>query len=141
PPSTRRPVPGCSPPEMTVSPRLATGTSSAMTGGAVVAVEYDHVGRANRLARLRSDGPFRVRPGGANGFDPWTGGARDVARVAVSAATAGPLGGDRLAFEVAVGDGATLVLVDTSATLVLPGVHGEPSRVDYRVRVGDDATL
>lgn len=98
-------------------------------------------GVPNRLTRLRSQGPFVLRPTHPKGFEPWTQGSLDAGRVSVSAGAAGPLGGDRLALDVHVGPGAVLVLNEISATLALPGNRGEQSVITCTVRVEQGATL
>ncbi|MDQ8708014.1 urease accessory protein UreD [Streptomyces sp. LHD-70] len=98
----------------------------------------------SRVARLRSDGPLLLRPAIATGAEPlrrWSLAGPGTARISRAAGAAGPLGGDDLRFHVDVGTGAALVLRDVSATLALPGPHGEPSRIRMTVRVGRNATL
>ncbi|MDI3403356.1 urease accessory protein UreD [Streptomyces cavernicola] len=98
----------------------------------------------SRVARLRSDGPLLLRPAIATGPEPlrrWDLTGRGTARISRAAGAGGPLGGDHLRFHVDVGAGAALVLRDVSATLALPGPHGEPSRIRTTVRVGRKATL
>lgn len=95
----------------------------------------------DRLTRLRSEGPYVLRPTHPKAPEPWTRGTSAAARVSVSAGTAGPLGGDRLSLEVRVGPGAVLVLNEISATLALPGTGGHASEAVFSVRVDDGATL
>ncbi|MDI3389011.1 urease accessory protein UreD [Streptomyces sp. B-S-A8] len=98
----------------------------------------------SRVARLRSDGPLLLRPAIATGPEPlrrWSLAGQNTARISRAAGAGGPLGGDDLRFHVEVGADAALVLRDVSATLALPGPHGEPSRIRTTVRVGRNATL
>lgn len=64
-----------------------------------------------------------------------------TARVARVAGAGGPVGGDDLRLRVDVGPGAARVLRDVSATVALPGPHGDASRMDTAVWVGRGATL
>lgn len=111
-----------------------------MSASAALTCELDGRG-ANRLSRLRSEGQLVLRPTHAKGFEPWAHRRRDVARISLSAGTAGPLGGDRLHLEVVVGDGASLVLNEISATLALPGTTGDQSLMSIDVQVGEGANL
>lgn len=98
----------------------------------------------SRVSRLRSDGPVLLRPAIATGAEPlrrWDLEGPGAARVARVAGAGGPLGGDDLRLRVDVGPGAALVLRDVSATVALPGPHGDVSRMDTSVRVGRGATL
>lgn len=54
---------------------------------------------------------------------------------------AGPLGGDDLHLDVAVGAGADLVVRSAAASVPLPGPHGAPSRLAVTVDVGAGASL
>lgn len=87
-----------------------------------------------RLPVLESDGPLAVRrtrsaegPGSS--------------RVTVVGAMSAPLGGDRLAVEVAVRDGARLSVDAAAATVALPSRVPEPAFYDVRLTVGQDAEL
>ncbi|MFG2176530.1 urease accessory protein UreD [Streptomyces niveus] len=90
------------------------------------------------LPVLESDGPLaprRTRPATGPG-----------ARVTVVGAMSAPLGGDRLALEVAVRDGAALTVDAAAAMIALPGrrTGGEPGDhacYDLRLTVGADAVL
>lgn len=95
----------------------------------------------HQLTKLRSHGQFVLRPTHPKSFEPWAQGGLDVARVSVSSGTAGPLGGDDLWLDVEVGPGATLVLNEISATLALPGPHGDSSKTTFTVRVAEGGTL
>lgn len=111
-----------------------------MSASAALTCERDEQGR-HWLSRMRSEGQLVLRPTHAKGFEPWAHLQRDVARVSLSAGTAGPLGGDRLRFDVVVGDGASLVLNEISATLALPGRSGAQSVLSIDVQVGAGASL
>lgn len=91
------------------------------------------------LSRLRADTPLSPRPTIASGHEPFVQGG-PAARVRVSASAAGPVGGDTYVLDIHVGAGTALVIRDVSATLVLPGPHGQVSRWITRVRVEDGAT-
>lgn len=80
-----------------------------------------------RIAVLRSDGPIALRdtPGG----------------VYLIGAAAGPVGGDDLELEIDVGPGTTLALRSAAASLLLPGPHGDPSRLRIRARVAAGGRL
>jgi urease accessory protein len=94
------------------------------------------------VTRLRSDGPIVLRPriaGDGNPHDVWENpGAVWVSR---AAGAAGPLGGDDLRLDVEVEAGAALVLGDVSASLALPGPHGQRSFTRNTVRVGAGGCL
>jgi urease accessory protein len=61
--------------------------------------------------------------------------------VSLAAGAAGPVGGDDLRLTVDVQPDAALVLRTVSATLVLPGPHGLPSRSAINVRVAENGIL
>ncbi|MFB6840107.1 urease accessory protein UreD [Streptomyces sp. NPDC056361] len=84
------------------------------------------------LPLLVSDGPLALRRTRAAG--PYT-------RVTVVGAMSAPLGGDRLAIETEVRDGARLLVDAAAATLALPGRSGEPAAYDVRISVGEEAVL
>ena len=89
------------------------------------------------IVRLRSDGPIVLRPTpGASdpGGEVWSSPC-DAVRVRRAAAAAGPLGGDDLRLDIRVDAGASLVLGDVSASLVLPGPHGKRSHMGITARV------
>ena len=110
-----------------------------MTASAVLVCENTR-GR-NQLTRMRSHGQFVLRPTIPVDDEPWVHHDPAAARVSLSAGAAGPLGGDHLRLQVRVGPGATLVLGEVSATLALPGPHGQASLVEIDVHLGEDATL
>lgn len=123
----------------------AAGSASGMTCRASVATELDGTGRTgaprSRVSGLRRQAPLVPRPTGTSGFEPFVDGDPDIARVALTTAAAGPLGGDHYVFDVHVGTGSTLLLREVSATLVLPGAHGAPSLMHCRVTVEAGGTL
>ncbi|MDT9684384.1 urease accessory protein UreD [Streptomyces sp. TRM76323] len=85
------------------------------------------------LPVLESSGPLAVRRTRAR--RPHT------ARVTVVGAMSAPLGGDRLALEAVVRDGARLTVDAAAATVSLPGRTGEAAHYDVRLTVGEDAEL
>ncbi|MFJ7066156.1 urease accessory protein UreD [Streptomyces sp. NPDC101115] len=84
------------------------------------------------LPVLESAGPFALRRTRATG--PYT-------RVTVVGAMSAPLGGDRLALEAEVRDGARLLVDSAAATVALPGPDGAPASYEVRLAVGADAEL
>ncbi|MGW6390351.1 urease accessory protein UreD [Streptomyces sp. NPDC055103] len=84
------------------------------------------------LPLLESDGPLALRR--TRAVDGWT-------RVTVVGAMSAPLGGDRLAIETEVRDGARLLVDSAAATLALPGRSAEPATYDLRIDVGEEAVL
>ena len=84
------------------------------------------------LPELTSDGPLALRRTRATG--PYT-------RVTVVGAMSAPLGGDRLAIETEVGQGARLQVDSAAATIALPGRTPEQARYDVRLTVGEGAEL
>lgn len=98
------------------------------------------------LPVLESAGPLALRRARAVGTD--APGARTVApaRVTVVGAMSAPLGGDRLALEAVVRDGAALTVDAAAAMIALPGHRSgeEPADhagYDVRLTVGDGAVL
>ncbi|MFD3659115.1 urease accessory protein UreD [Streptomyces sp. NPDC058659] len=84
------------------------------------------------LPLLESDGPLALRRTRATAG--WT-------RVTVVGAMSAPLGGDRLAIETEVRDGARLLVDSAAATLALPGRNAEPATYDVRIAVGEEGAL
>ncbi|AVZ71732.1 urease accessory protein [Streptomyces lunaelactis] len=84
------------------------------------------------LPVLESDGPLALRRTRATG--PCT-------RVTVVGAMSAPLGGDRLAIEAEVREGARLAVDSAAATIALPGRTPEQARYDVRLTVGEHAEL
>ncbi|MER5739217.1 MULTISPECIES: urease accessory protein UreD [unclassified Streptomyces] len=85
------------------------------------------------LPVLESDGPLAPRRTRAA--------APGWSRVTVVGAMSAPLGGDRLAIETEVRDGARLRVDSAAATLALPGRVPDPAAYELRLRVGADAVL
>lgn len=88
-----------------------------------------------RLPVLESDGPLALRRTRAVDGGPGAG------RVTVVGAMSAPLGGDRLAIEAEVQDGARLTVDAAAATVALPGRLPETASYDVRLTVGQDAEL
>ncbi|MEU0372155.1 urease accessory protein UreD [Streptomyces sp. NPDC006283] len=84
------------------------------------------------LPVLTSDGPLALRRTRSTGPHQ---------RVTVVGAMSAPLGGDRLAVEADVRDGARLTVDAAAATIALPGPTGEHARHDVTLSVGEDAEL
>ncbi|MEU7516535.1 urease accessory protein UreD [Streptomyces sp. NPDC042898] len=84
------------------------------------------------LPLLESDGPLALRR--TRAAAGWT-------RVTVVGAMSAPLGGDRLAIETDVRDGARLLVDSAAATLALPGRSAEPAAYDLRIAVGAEGVL
>ncbi|MGA5424897.1 urease accessory protein UreD [Streptomyces lavendulocolor] len=84
------------------------------------------------LPVLESAGPLALRRTRATG---------PRARVTVVGAMTAPLGGDRLAVEADVRDGARLTVDAAAATVALPGRDAGHARYDVRLTVGEDAEL
>lgn len=84
------------------------------------------------LPLLESDGPLALRR--TRAAAGWT-------RVTVVGAMSAPLGGDRLAIETDVRDGARLLVDAAAATLALPGRSAEPATYDVRIAVGEGGVL
>ncbi|MFF2331473.1 MULTISPECIES: urease accessory protein UreD [unclassified Streptomyces] len=90
---------------------------------------------ATSLPVLASDGPLALRrTRAANG---------SYARVTVVGAMSAPLGGDRLAIEAQVEEGARLTVDAAAATVALPGpgTAAEPATYDIELNVADRAEL
>ncbi|MFI1470327.1 urease accessory protein UreD [Streptomyces wuyuanensis] len=90
------------------------------------------VAERDGLPVLESDGPLALRRTRAGG--PYT-------RVTLVGAMSAPLGGDRLAIEVDVREGARLLLDSAAATVALPGRTPGAARYDVSLEVGEDAEL
>lgn len=118
---------------------------TAMTASAVISTEVvpdgDPAHLMTRFARLRADAPLVPRPAVSARFEPYVQHAPGPARCVLAAGAAGPLGGDHYTLHVDVGTGSTLVLREASATVALPGPHGERSVFRFLVSVGTNATL
>ncbi|MCU1496159.1 MAG: urease accessory protein UreD [Acidimicrobiales bacterium] len=106
------------------SPR-ADAERAGITARATVVAERR--GARTALTTLRSEPPLTLRP------------TPDALYLVGSAA--GPLGGDDLALDVTVADGARLTFRTVAASIVLPGPHGARSRTVTTVTVGAGASL
>ncbi|WP_411113980.1 urease accessory protein UreD [Streptomyces sp. 029-5] len=84
------------------------------------------------LPVLTGEGPLALRRTRATGAGT---------RVTVVGAMSAPLGGDRLAIEADVQDGARLTVDATAATVALPGRATGPAHYDVRLTVGEGAEL
>jgi urease accessory protein len=95
-----------------------------------------------RLAELRSEVPLVLRRTGLVA-DPTRPGPADLPTVAVHLvnAAAGPLAGDELRIDVAVGAGVRLVLGSVAATVALPGRGDAPSVLHVTAEVADGGAL
>jgi urease accessory protein len=65
----------------------------------------------------------------------------DTAQIHLIGGTAGPIGGDDLAYRVDIGEGAKVKVRSVAATLALPGPGGAQSTLAYDVKVGPGARL
>jgi urease accessory protein len=90
------------------------------------------VAERDGLPVLESDGPLALRRTRAGG--PYT-------RVTLVGAMSAPLGGDRLAIEVDVREGARLLMDSAAATVALPGRTPGAAGYDVSLEVGEDAEL
>ncbi|MFE0097177.1 urease accessory protein UreD [Streptomyces sp. NPDC059015] len=90
------------------------------------------VAERDGLPVLESDGPLALRRTRADG--PRT-------RVTVVGAMSAPLGGDRLAIEAHVREGARLHVDSAAATVALPGRTPGAADYDISLDVGEDAEL
>lgn len=84
-----------------------------------------------RLQHLAGDGALTVRSTGT--------GRR--ARVHLVAGAFGPVGGDVMTLEIAVGAGAALQVAGVAATVVLRSRDPQPSRLGIHIEIADDAYL
>lgn len=122
-------------------PEPRTPVTGTMTAHAILASALARDGRSSHIETLRSDVSLVLRPCNPKADEPLTRARHDVARVALTAGTAGPLGGDHYQLDVHVGAGSTLVLTEVSHMLVLPGIGGAQSRMNVRITVDEDATF
>ena len=65
----------------------------------------------------------------------------DTARIHLVGGTAGPIGGDDLAYRVDIGAGAKVEVRSIAAALALPGPGGAQSTLAFDVRIGPGARL
>jgi urease accessory protein len=65
----------------------------------------------------------------------------DIARIQLFGGTAGPIGGDDLAYRVDIGPGARVEVCSSAASMALPGPGGAQSTLRFDVEVGDGGRL
>ncbi|WP_347404430.1 urease accessory protein UreD [Streptomyces sp. MST-110588] len=99
---------------------------------ATARIRAAHNGRLTALPQLHSEGPFHLRRMRTDG---------SAAKVGIIGAMSAPLGGDRLALDITVGDRAELEVTTAAATLALRGPTTAAATYDVRLTVGDHATL
>jgi urease accessory protein len=102
-----------------------------MEAYARISAEADGCG-GTRLARLRSEAPLVLRQ---------TPSRTGTAVVYLVGGAAGPLGGDRLRLDIAVGPGAALCVRTVAASVALPARTGAPSRFEVAVTVSSGGAL
>ncbi len=129
----------------TVIPAVAgRGRGSRMIARAHLSTEIRTTssGRArNCISTLHSEAPLVLRIARAKAPEPWAADAEDVLRVALTAGSGGPVGGDQLDLMVDVGARSSVVLTEISPTLLLPGPYRECSRTGVHIRVATGGTL
>ncbi|WP_329396783.1 urease accessory protein UreD [Streptomyces melanogenes] len=103
-----------------------------LTPGAGVRATARIVATPDGLPVLAGEGPLALRRTRATG---------EGHRVTVVGAMSAPLGGDRIAVEAEVRDGARLTVDSAAATIALPGRTGEPAHYDVRLSVGSGGEL
>lgn len=93
-------------------------------------IEAVRVGATTRIVRAAGTPPLVARLTGPN-------------RVHLLGAAGGPVAGDEIRIEIAVGPGATLVVGQAAATVAVPGPDPTtgPSRLTVDARVGPGGTL
>lgn len=97
-----------------------------------------------RISWLRSQAPlvFRTtREALPWHLAHWEADQPSAACVRLAAGAAGPLGGDQLQIDIRVGSGATLMASAVSATLLLPGPHGQESKSEVNITVATGGAL
>lgn len=126
------------------------GTSSTPQAGSARMLAHARVATELRagpgvprthVTTLRSDPPLALRQTIATRPEPGVSTTPGIARVSLTAAAAGPIGGDQYRLDVDVGAGSTLVLNEVSATLLLPSHDGAVSRSVIRIHVETAGTL
>lgn len=105
------------------TPRPAGADHTATTA---VAVRLDRDGRS-RFTRLQSSGLLALRPTPRGLY--------------LLSASATPVGGDDVRFDIDVGPGACLAVRSAAASIARPGPDGRVSRLLVRARVGRRARL
>lgn len=102
-----------------------------MRARARLRVGLDSGGTA-RVTELRSATPVLIRR---------TGGSGNIVEVHLVGGAGGPLAGDDLGLDIAVGAGAVLVVGSVAATVALPGRGAGPSTFTVRAEVGAGGEL
>ncbi|WP_407671471.1 urease accessory protein UreD [Parafrankia elaeagni] len=102
-----------------------------MRARARLRVGLDSGGTA-RVTELRSATPVLIRR---------TGGSGNVVEIHLVGGAGGPLAGDDLGLDIAVGAGAVLVVGSVAATVALPGRGAGPSTFTVRAEVGAGGEL
>ncbi|KPM56829.1 urease accessory protein UreD [Frankia sp. CcI49] len=118
-------------PDPAPTTRLSTPSRTAVRARAALRVELDADGTA-RIAELRSAVPVILRR---------TGGSGRVVVIHLVGGAGGPLAGDDLGLDIAVGAGAHLVVRSVAATVALPGHGAGPSTFAVHAQVGPAAAL
>ncbi|AWK08219.1 urease accessory protein UreD [Streptomyces spongiicola] len=116
--------------EAPAGPEQPAGHPHGVRAAARVHAAYN--GRTTVLPQLRSDGPFHLRRMRTDGRS---------AKVGIIGAMSAPLGGDRLAIDVTVGDRAALTVTTAAATLALRGPTSAPAHYDVRITAGEHSGL
>ncbi len=118
----------------------APAPAARMRSSAAITTDLGADGRT-RLVRLRSEAPQVLRPARPGPAPPLAACPPAAAHVWLTAGAAGPVGGDRLTFQIDVGAGSALLLTQVAATLLLPAVDGALSRTEVRITVAEGGTL
>ncbi|WP_308408743.1 urease accessory protein UreD [Streptomyces sp. AC627_RSS907] len=129
-PAGRRPAEAGPPPNASPTTRPAGAHSCGVH--ATARIRAAHNGRTTTVPLLHHDGPFHLRRLRARG---------ERARVRVLGAMSAPLGGDRLALDVAAGARTRLEVTTAAATIALRGSTTDPATYAVRIAVGEHASL
>lgn len=129
------------PPPVSAQQDPAHQRPQSMSCHAVIESRWDARRGVTQLHRMRGKTPLKPRPVREIGPEPLIDGDPAAARASIATSAAGPLGGDTHVLDVVAGAGSSLVLGDISATLLLPGPHGDRSLTVQRVRVEEGASL
>ena len=128
----------------------ALGSSSTRRAGSARMYAHARLGTELRtgpggprthVTTLHSAPPLALRQTIATRAEPGVSTTPGIARVSLTAAAAGPIGGDQYRLDVQVGAGSALVLNEVSATLLLPSHDSAVSRTVIRVTVDAAGTL
>ena len=115
-----------------------------MRASAHLAVARTQDSHRSKITRLHSEAALVLLPTNPVRHEPmrrWHSCGTAPARVSLVAGAAGPVGGDQLSMSIDVESGAALILRSVAATLVLPGPHCQPSRIEISVRVAAHGIL